>query len=104
MTVASLSDGSLMYTMQPATSRNALMLDNAGGNTTGRFTLASPTTLNNVMFCSSSGNGAGVGLMHRQIGGYRPGDIEIVAAFDIDRGLLGPKFLPMVTRFVLHWV
>src|SRR6266853_1993670 len=37
----------------------------------------------------SSGNGAGVGLMHRQIGGYRPGDIEIVAAFDIDRRKVG---------------
>src|SRR5437660_11594374 len=33
----------------------------------------------------SSGNGAGVGLMQRQVGGYRPGDIEFVAAFDIDR-------------------
>src|SRR5467141_2377857 len=37
----------------------------------------------------SSANGAGVGLMHRQIGGYRPGDIEIVAAFDIDRRKVG---------------
>src|SRR6516225_9566206 len=36
-----------------------------------------------------SGNGAGVGLMHRQIGGYRPGDIEVVAAFDIDRRKVG---------------
>src|SRR5207249_11555095 len=37
----------------------------------------------------SSGNGAGVGLMHRQIGGYRPSDVEVVAAFDIDRGKVG---------------
>src|SRR2546423_15435560 len=37
----------------------------------------------------SSGNGAGVGLMHRQIGGYRPGGIEVVAAFDIDRRQVG---------------
>ncbi|PYJ38157.1 MAG: inositol-3-phosphate synthase, partial [Verrucomicrobia bacterium] len=37
----------------------------------------------------SSGNGAGVGLMHRQIGGYRPSDIEVVAAFDIDRRKVG---------------
>ncbi|GAB4361371.1 MAG: inositol-3-phosphate synthase [Deltaproteobacteria bacterium] len=29
------------------------------------------------------------GLMHREIGGYRPGDIEIVAAFDIDRRKVG---------------
>ena len=26
-----------------------------------------------------------IGLMHWQIGGYCPGDIEIVAAFDIDQ-------------------
>ena len=25
-----------------------------------------------------------LGLMHRELGGYRPKDIEIVAAFDID--------------------
>ncbi len=34
-------------------------------------------------------NGASVGLMHRQIGGYAPGDIEVVAAFDIDRRKVG---------------
>src|SRR6266851_4761888 len=37
----------------------------------------------------SSGNGAAVGLMHRQIGGYRPSDVEVVAAFDIDRRKVG---------------
>src|SRR5436189_3174556 len=37
----------------------------------------------------SSANGAGTGLMHRQIGFYRPGDIEVVAAFDIDRRKVG---------------
>src|SRR5436305_1188411 len=37
----------------------------------------------------SSRNGASVGLMHRQIGGYRPSDIEVVAAFDIDRRKVG---------------
>ncbi|MFO0809977.1 MAG: autotransporter-associated beta strand repeat-containing protein [Gemmataceae bacterium] len=58
-TVASLADPSIMYTLQSATSRNALMLDNAGGNTTGRFTLATPTALTNVSFLTSSGNGAG---------------------------------------------
>jgi myo-inositol-1-phosphate synthase len=29
------------------------------------------------------------GLMHREIGGYRPGDIEVVAAFDIDARKVG---------------
>src|SRR5246127_136997 len=37
----------------------------------------------------SASNGAGVGLMHRQIGPYRPGDIEVVTAFDIDRRKVG---------------
>jgi myo-inositol-1-phosphate synthase len=37
----------------------------------------------------SSGNGSDVGLMHRQIGPYQPGDIEVVAAFDIDRRKVG---------------
>jgi myo-inositol-1-phosphate synthase len=30
-----------------------------------------------------------IGLMHRSIGGYRPGDIEVVAAFDIDERKVG---------------
>ena len=34
-------------------------------------------------------NGTSIGLMHRQIGGYRPSDIEVVAAFDIDRRKVG---------------
>jgi len=38
---------------------------------------------------SSGGRGNGVGLMHRQIGPYRPDDIEVVAAFDIDRRKVG---------------
>ena len=29
------------------------------------------------------------GLMNRDIGGYLPGDIEVVAAFDIDRRKVG---------------
>jgi myo-inositol-1-phosphate synthase len=37
----------------------------------------------------SSVNGIGVGLMHRQISSYRPSDIEVVAAFDIDRRKVG---------------
>src|ERR1700730_8909156 len=38
---------------------------------------------------ASSGNGADVGLMHRRIGPYEPQDIEVVAAFDIDRRKVG---------------
>jgi len=30
-----------------------------------------------------------IGLMHWEIGGYQPGDIEVVAAFDIDRRKVG---------------
>src|SRR2546423_14351977 len=38
---------------------------------------------------NGSGNGAAVGLMHRKVGDYRPSDIEVVAAFDIDRRKVG---------------
>src|SRR6059036_1954036 len=37
----------------------------------------------------SSANGSAIGLMHREIGFYRPSDIEVVAAFDIDRRKVG---------------
>src|SRR2546430_16432071 len=37
----------------------------------------------------SSANGSAIGFMHREIGFYRPSDIEIVAAFDIDRRKVG---------------
>ena len=30
-----------------------------------------------------------IGLMHWDIGGYKPGDIEVVAAFDIDKRKVG---------------
>jgi len=30
-----------------------------------------------------------VGLMHWEIGGYRPGDLEVVMAFDIDQRKVG---------------
>lgn len=30
-----------------------------------------------------------IGLMHRELGGYLPGDIEVVAAYDIDRRKVG---------------
>src|SRR5213083_1614977 len=41
------------------------------------------------VYHGSSPDGSGAGLMHRQIGSYRPDDIEIVAAFDIDRRKVG---------------
>src|SRR5712664_3335327 len=37
----------------------------------------------------SNGNGSSTGLMHRRIGSYQPHDIEVVAAFDIDRRKVG---------------
>jgi myo-inositol-1-phosphate synthase len=36
-----------------------------------------------------SGENGVPGLMHRDVGGYLPGDIEVVAAFDIDRRKVG---------------
>jgi len=30
-----------------------------------------------------------IGLMHYEINGYRPGDIEVVAAFDVDKRKVG---------------
>src|SRR5437773_6216014 len=41
------------------------------------------------LYDGSSVNSTGIGLMHREIGGYRPKDIEVVAAFDIDRRKVG---------------
>src|SRR5512133_3710838 len=34
-------------------------------------------------------NNEPIGLMHGEIGGYRPGDIKVVAAFDIDARKVG---------------
>jgi myo-inositol-1-phosphate synthase len=42
-----------------------------------------------INFYRSAGTGANVGLMHRRIGSYEPHDIEVVAAFDIDRRKVG---------------
>src|SRR6201995_3366497 len=42
-----------------------------------------------INFYRGGNNGANVGLMHRLIGGYEPNDIEVVAAFDIDRRKVG---------------
>ena len=36
-----------------------------------------------------AGDGAPVGLMHDDVCGYRPGDIDVVCAFDIDRRKVG---------------
>ena len=33
----------------------------------------------------------GLGLMHYRIGSYGPGDIDVVAAFDVDRRKVGSK-------------
>jgi myo-inositol-1-phosphate synthase len=30
-----------------------------------------------------------IGLMHFEMNGYRPGDIEVVAAFDVDKRKVG---------------
>ena len=38
---------------------------------------------------SGSSGGESVGLMHANLGGYRPCDIQVVAAFDIDRRKVG---------------
>jgi myo-inositol-1-phosphate synthase len=32
-----------------------------------------------------------IGLMHYELGGYKPGDIEVVAAFDVDKRKVGKK-------------
>jgi autotransporter-associated beta strand protein len=59
-TFTSQSNAQFSYTLQPSTGRNAMLLDNGGGNTTGRFTLTTPTTnLTTISFLTSSGNGAG---------------------------------------------
>src|SRR5713226_8601111 len=42
-----------------------------------------------TFYHGSSAHGSGGGLMHRQLGSYRPSDIEVVAAFDIDRRKVG---------------
>jgi myo-inositol-1-phosphate synthase len=46
-----------------------------------------------------------IGLMHYEINGYRPGDIEVVAAFDVDKRKVGKDLSeavfaePNCTRF-----
>lgn len=48
-----------------------------------------------IEFYRQNGKHAGAGqngLMNFEIGGYKPGDIEVVAAFDIDKRKVGKKF------------
>jgi len=45
--------------------------------------------LQGIHYYKDARAGETVGLMHWDIGGYRPGDIEIVAAFDIDKRKVG---------------
>ncbi len=42
-----------------------------------------------VHYYRDKGPEEAIGLMHWEIGGYRPGDIEVVCAFDIDRRKVG---------------
>ena len=42
-----------------------------------------------VHYYRQRGEAEAIGLMHWSIGGFRPGDIEVVAAFDIDRRKVG---------------
>ena len=42
-----------------------------------------------IYYYRNKGAGDSIGLMHWDIGGYEPGDIEVVAAFDIDRRKVG---------------
>ncbi len=42
-----------------------------------------------IHYYRAKGPGAGIGLMHWEVGTYRPGDIEVVAAFDIDKRKVG---------------
>lgn len=42
-----------------------------------------------IQYCQDKGSEESIGLMHWEIGGYKPGDIEIVAAFDVDKRKVG---------------
>ena len=44
-----------------------------------------------ITYYRDKGPADATGLMHWDLGGYRPGDIEVVAAFDIDRRKVGKK-------------
>lgn len=40
-------------------------------------------------YCGNTGEEGAIGFMHWDLGGYRPGDIRVVAAFDIDARKVG---------------
>ncbi|MEH6823234.1 MAG: inositol-3-phosphate synthase [Motiliproteus sp.] len=42
-----------------------------------------------IQYYRDKNSGNAIGLMHWEIGGYKPGDIEVVAAFDIDKRKVG---------------
>jgi len=42
-----------------------------------------------IEYCRRSNADEAIGFMHWEIGGYRPGDIEVAAAFDIDKRKVG---------------
>ncbi|MEJ2478485.1 MAG: hypothetical protein P8Y40_13520 [Desulfobacterales bacterium] len=44
-----------------------------------------------IAYYREKGPADATGLMHWDLGGYRPGDIDVVAAFDIDRRKVGRK-------------
>ncbi len=44
-----------------------------------------------IYFYRNKAGDDAIGLMHWKIGGYRPGDIEVVAAFDIDKRKVGEQ-------------
>jgi len=44
-----------------------------------------------ITYYRGKGPADATGLMHWDLGGYRPGDIDVVAAFDIDRRKVGKK-------------
>ncbi|NLX91841.1 MAG: inositol-3-phosphate synthase [Firmicutes bacterium] len=43
------------------------------------------------MYKNSTDNTTTIGLMHCELAGYKPGDIEVVAAFDVDKRKVGKK-------------
>ena len=42
-----------------------------------------------IYYYRSKTSGDAIGLMHWEIGGYMPGDIEVAAAFDVDKRKIG---------------
>ena len=42
-----------------------------------------------IHYYRDKSSGGAIGLMHWEIGGYTPSDIEVVAAFDIDKRKVG---------------